>query len=441
MKEQIINLLKERLYNSFTQALIKLTLPSYIVIKILLAVSSLGLCALASYLVVQSIFEYLSFGVSTTSRTIYETPTLFPKVTFCNFNSLTTQYAYNLTQTIGQYDNLIGANLPDDEKKKLGHDLSDILIDCQFDLSECNLNDFKWSYDPWFGNCYTFNTNSDFYSKRSNIAGYKFGLHLTLYVNLYEKLKNEYLLTYPPIGFGAIVRIGNNSFSTLSDTNGLFASPGYNTFISVDREFKSMLPKPYSECELDPNSSYLYDLIAESKYVFSQEFCLIQCMQKNIIHKYDCSFPLFPSIFNSSWCNSTVIYAILSPSNNSFDSDFINKVCLPLCPLECSHTLYKLSLSSNQLNGNSYIIKIQNNSKLASDFITKDIDAETAGKSIAQLTIYYDSLSYTESIESPQMNIVSLIGSIGGNLGLFLGVSVFSLWEIIEVVIEIFLIY
>ena len=38
------------------------------------------------------------------------------------------------------------------------------------------------------------------------------------------------------------------------------------------------------------------------------------------------------------------------------------------------------------------------------------------------------------------MNIVSLLASIGGNLSLFLGVSVFSLCEIIEVLIEIYFI-
>ena len=38
------------------------------------------------------------------------------------------------------------------------------------------------------------------------------------------------------------------------------------------------------------------------------------------------------------------------------------------------------------------------------------------------------------------MNFVSLLANIGGNLGLFLGVSVFSLCEIVEIFIEIFFI-
>jgi hypothetical protein len=42
--------------------------------------------------------------------------------------------------------------------------------------------------------------------------------------------------------------------------------------------------------------------------------------------------------------------------------------------------------------------------------------------------------------ESPQMDIIALLASIGGNLGLFLGVSVFSLCELIVVFMEIYFI-
>ena len=56
------------------------------------------------------------------------------------------------------------------------------------------------------------------------------------------------------------------------------------------------------------------------------------------------------------------------------------------------------------------------------------------------VNIFYESLSYMESTESPKMNIVSLLASMGGNLSLFLGVSVFTLAEIVEVVIEIYFI-
>ena len=53
-----------------------------------------------------------------------------------------------------------------------------------------------------------------------------------------------------------------------------------------------------------------------------------------------------------------------------------------------------------------------------------------------QLYIYYDSLTFTSSDDSPNMDITTFLGNIGGTLGLFLGVSALSLCELVHVIIE-----
>ncbi len=61
-------------------------------------------------------------------------------------------------------------------------------------------------------------------------------------------------------------------------------------------------------------------------------------------------------------------------------------------------------------------------------------------KSFVSLNIFYNSLTYEISTESPQTDFIWLFASIGGYSGLFLGVSVFSLFEPFIVLIEIFFI-
>ena len=93
------------------------------------------------------------------------------------------------------------------------------------------------------------------------------------------------------------------------------------------------------------------------------------------------------------------------------------------------------------MNGNNvYVMKIKDNPKLASDFINRTIDFENARKSFATVYVFYGSLSYSLSNETPQMDGVALFGSIGGNLSLFLGLSMFSLCEIVEILMEIYFI-
>jgi hypothetical protein len=56
-----------------------------------------------------------------------------------------------------------------------------------------------------------------------------------------------------------------------------------------------------------------------------------------------------------------VTRAILGQTNDA--ENFVNKVCLHLCPLECNQTLYKTSMSSEQLVGNRYVAKLRETSR------------------------------------------------------------------------------
>ena len=81
---------------------------------------------------------------------------------------------------------------------------------------------------------------------------------------------------------------------------------------------------------------------------------------------------------------------------------------------------------------------IKENENLHSDFIRTRVNPLNAANSFVKLNIFYDSLSYELSTELAKMDIASMLASIGGNLGLFLGVSVFSLCELIAMSIEIY---
>lgn len=125
-------------------------------------------------------------------------------------------------------------------------------------------------------------------------------------------------------------------------------------------------------------------------------------------------------------------------TKNVLSSDFIEEKCLKFCPLECNKTSFKYTLSSTQLTGDLLSDYINENPNLLNDFKNESVSRETAKISVISLNIFYDSLSYTNITESPKINLISLLAYVGGILGLFLGVSVFSIFELIEVIIEIF---
>jgi hypothetical protein len=440
-KEALKAILEDAFETPSTKAIFKIILTPFITLKLFLFTFLIASTVYSSYLVIMSIMDYLEYGVTTTSRTFYETSPLFPKVTFCNLNPFTTEYAYNLTQK-GSLYNLY---LSDDEKRMLSHDFSDILVDCMFNSVYCDSTYFTRSYDSWYGNCFTFNSGLDSYGnktqfQRTTIAGGFFGLRVILYVNFFEKLFNSvYFET-----LGAIVRIGNNSYMTsYPGLSGVLVGGGSSVNIVVEREFKSILPKPYSNCGIDSNSpSYIqgldfYNLIVQSNYKYTQQLCFLQCYQNYLFKKYNCTDVLLFSLYNATPC-SIEVNSKITTLNENFDESFINKHCILPCPLECDQLLYKTSSSYSQIVGYSFLSYFQSKPNIASDFINRTLDTQTVKESLVSVNVFYDNFAYTLTKESPQWDAISLLGSIGGNLGLFLGVSVFSISELIVLAIDVY---
>ena len=79
------------------------------------------------------------------------------------------------------------------------------------------------------------------------------------------------------------------------------------------------------------------------------------------------------------------------------------------------------------------------NENFAEDF-SQPISFEESRNSVVRVYVFYDTFSYIKSTEKETSgSILDLASNIGGILGLFLGVSVLSLFELIEVIIEYFL--
>ena len=167
---------------------------------------STGFCAL---FIILSFMEYSEYNVITTVRIINEIPTDFAQIKICNLNPYTTNYSYQMLQSISSRDILnftLGnitriqtlktkamyyfgsSNFSEANRKKLSYSLNDIIISCKFNNLDCNENDFERTYNPFYGNCYTFNSGVKRDLRQSIIAGPNYGLRLTLYVNVYEKL-------------------------------------------------------------------------------------------------------------------------------------------------------------------------------------------------------------------------------------------------------------
>jgi hypothetical protein len=262
--------IKGILNNSLAQAIIRLVAPqeSNLAVRIYLFLFIVSSNALAFYYIAGSVMSFLDYEVTTTSRTIYEMPTQFPKITLCNRNRFQTKYALDFLHKINininsnvnifngngmkdvdykvvneltdnikyRADGVIRNNFSDLEKKQLGHSLEDILMNCRFDDNSCSSKDFSWTYDSYYGNCYEFNSEKDDKSRKrvSSVAGAINGLRLRLYANYHENLA---LFNSNNGASGVVIKIDNSSFLKDHKLNAIQISSGTYTHVEISRSF------------------------------------------------------------------------------------------------------------------------------------------------------------------------------------------------------------
>jgi hypothetical protein len=106
--------------------------------------------------------------------------------------------------------------------------------------------------------------------------------------------------------------------------------------------------------------------------------------------------------------------------------------CYNSCPIECTEVRYDLTLSASSYPTEWYAQVLTNNSNFYSvinsyyalvnvSFINYTNNFVELRNAIARVNVYYEDLRYTEIDDNQAMDFISLLGTLGGNFGLFLG--------------------
>ena len=117
------------------------------------------------------------------------------------------------------------------------------------------------------------------------------------------------------------------------------------------------------------------------------------------------------------------LYFCLYPYLVSYSSSVLPRVCD--CPYACSESTYDYSISSTEL-ANEYVVtqaqindwQYQNKTSIQQNYVS--------------VQIFFRSLTETIVAEIPEVTLVDMFGSIGGQLGLCVGASLITFAEFLE---------
>lgn len=418
-----------------------------------------------SYLIIKSIFGYLEYEVTTKIRLVHERPITFPMVSFCNLNPFTTpqaneyilnyfnnEYKANFTslddllsainETDQDYEFLLAqvvdSSFPESTKKSFGYTIDDIVLECKFNRSKCNSTEFEWFYSSSYGNCYKF--NSGFGSNGQAIplryfytSGPDSGLSLELFVgssssSLFSYYENS----------GLKIFITNQSVIPTND-EGLQAPTGFSTNIIIKKEILINEPMPYSSCERleEFKNSELIFYIKSLNKTYRQKDCLELCFQKATIEKCGCYDVAYPSLGCKKPCYLNETSTQCLDDNFSEYYDQIIKKCLVICPLECEMINYKTEISYSDYPSRGHSRELLKYYMPGSFQNRKDLNYQEIRENVVHLKIYFDDMKYTLISEKPKILLEDLLANIGGTLSLFLGVSILSIGEFVEIIIQV----
>lgn len=438
-----------------------------VALKVLWLVCLLASASVCSYLVYSSIDDYIGWDTVSKIEIIQEIPTYFPTVSICNLNQLSTNFSIQFMRDLLIENGLMARNetleqsypnsyqdrlfwlkffvannaynqrnFSDSLKQQFSFRLEHMMLSCMYNLDDCTADDFEWYFDTFYGNCYRF--NSGFSSNRTaspdklcTKAGKINGLQVELFVG--DPMDISSLATTK----GVHVIVHNKSIRPQLG-EGMDAPTGMDTSFIVNREFKSKISDPYSDCRDDIETSGLPYVETLKRYnlTYQQMSCFDVCYQSRVMENcgcYDNTYSVYSDDRLKPCMNYTQVVCN-SVQYSLFYSQDPAQVCGDQCPLECDSVAYHVSTAYSDYPTTAYAEYLKNNPIFRARFPNNtQISYESIKKNVLSLGVFYGTISYQKYSELKKTSLIDLVSNIGGTMGLFIGISFLSFVELVDV--------
>ena len=416
-----------------------------------LFVASSVLCFISIIQSIQVFYEYEALIKIEIEKDI---SVQYPTISFCNLNQYQTSFAIDFVKSIISNENISFGNETDslnkiefltksnlvnttnEFKNSMSYSIETMIISCLFAALPCSKNDFEWFYSNEYGNCYRY--NFDERKKRTQTRSGKFyGLRLELYVGESESIYS--LSTHS----GVHVFITNNSNEHLS--NGFDVSSGVSTDLSISRLSFNRLAQPFSNCFLSNNENLEFSEFSKKTLEiykdYNKEACVDLCFQNYLEEKCKCFAINYHSFNLNIPCSTLAKLECINNNTLEFFDNFNNiKNCEDKCPFKCEQLDFNYLVSFSDYPSQVYADSLLRQKYIQEKFINKtdNLNYEKIKSSILSLNIYYSSFDLFKITEVESISLIDLISSIGGTLGLYIGISILSFFEILEFIFKFF---
>ena len=351
----------------------------------------------------------------------------YPAVTLCNMNG------FQKSKTTGIIG-LIPDNLNETELYKLGQSGEDFLLKgaypfCDVAGDTCEFpRDFATFSTSNLGNCFTWRSNL---TQKKLGSGYGFSKVVNIDIDQYSTISSRLYS-----GYGAMVVVHSPGDTLTYDgikNNAIILSPGTFTNIAVKKEQIKRLPDPYPDKCF--NQVYFKELLGfklKKAFRYSTQLCQSMCY---MINTYGCGY--VPTYLQS------IVTRLFSKGETKFLFNYtVPDVCKLkdkcTCPPPCNEDVFSLTVSSSswpdQLQESDLLSNIRFSNYLKKFHNWNESDIR---KNLLALTVYYNDFTVQTVEQTPAYNSNNFLSDLGGQLGLWIGASVYSGFEILSLLFQL----
>ncbi|CAH1780888.1 unnamed protein product [Owenia fusiformis] len=302
-----------------------------------------------------------------------------------------------------------------------GHNLSDLVALCTFDGENCNRSSDHWleTYNKYYGKCYTWNSVINKPRGERPLVttnfGSRYGLRLTLNVE-----RDEYTGLFSPT-YGTRVAIHDSSIISYPENDGITASVGNEMVIRLRLKKYERETEPYpSDCVKD-------DDLVKQFGGYTVIGCMRECLEERLVKRCKCLDRIVEkdehrcSYFNRTeeLCRQRVYYAYNSGKLGC------------KCRARCRENKYDISTTVSTWPSKHHDYYLLNRLKERGIQTLEEIE-----DNILRVHIYFEDFNVETIKEVPAYSVISLLSNIGGTMGMFVGLSICTLGEFLELIWE-----
>ncbi|CAF1172232.1 unnamed protein product [Didymodactylos carnosus] len=435
-------------------------------------VSFLCFTGIMIYFIVKLILAYFQYPTQTNVGLLLQWPQYFPAYTVCNAcpyrSDLLINDLINYTNSKGYTDtndtntitsiqashiqefiiDIINSNASIDN---YGFSLSDMLIKCIYNNIPCSASDFIQFSSPNYGMCYTFNAKAVNQSavRYTSYNGERGVLDLEFYIH-----ENVYV-PYIVEGTGLVSMLHDNVQVPQIEIEGKALEPGRKHLLTYTKRQVTFLPAPYTSCTqaISPQMEAVFASYNGAEYEYSQQLCYTLCLQAFTYAVCGCASPLFWNVRSVvlPGTNNLITAPLCSPNDICYsqasititsNETLINQYC-SLCSTECFQRIFiavPSAFKSPRMwvkNRIRQFVEERSNISVTSRPIALPADWSTKwsdyiDNNYVAVQVVRGSFTVDFYAQSATLSWVDLLSNVGGQTGLWIGMSFLSLFELLE---------